>query len=89
MVTEELAAAAERAGLSTNILSKATGIPRSSFSYWIRKDVATRRPPLTSREPYIKKLTQEILRAIDAGELPAPSPRDAVAVIKRRMAATD
>lgn len=86
-VTDKLAAAAKKAGVTTNILNRATGLSRSTFSYWFRNS-STKRSPRVSRIPYVTKLTTVIEAAVAAGELPAASPKIAAEVIARRMNAT-
>jgi hypothetical protein len=85
MSAKELAAAAERGAVSTNVLNLVTGLSRSTFSYWFRKPSEGRREPRPYRVALIQRLTKAINRAVDAGDLPADSPQEAADVIRRWM----
>ena len=88
MSTTELAAAAKRGAVSTNVLNLVTGLSRSTFSYWFRNPAAGRRSPRAYRIALITRLTTAINLAVQAGDLPADSPKEAAAAIKKWMDST-
>lgn len=88
MTTKDLAVAAERGAVSTNVLNLVTGLSRSTFSYWFRKPSDGQRTPRPYRVALIQRLTTAINLAVDAGDLPADSPKEAAAVIRKWMSAT-
>ena len=84
-VITELKAAAKRGVLSTNALSLATGINRSTFHYWFKPETKGGYRPRPYREQSLWKLINAINEACAAGELPADTSREAAKVIKKRM----
>lgn len=85
MVIRELKAAAKRALLSTNALSLATGISRSTFHYWFKPAAIGGHNPRAYREVRLWALVNAINAAVEAGELPADTSREAAKIIKKRM----